>query len=454
MEEEAKGYVIIVDESVLDGAVEMQAVANAALTESLSDAVADPVNSQALPKRELLELRKSALMQVAHGIANPEDRIETMGVADGALERGLPRIAASKTVYAAPDGMRVMEGVGAILVDSDDIDIDAINNHPGVAVYPNVLVQMTAPDEEGASMDAGDVEAMDAGAFWHLNQVGLSSGEPGGEGIVIGVLDTGIDEYHPEFEGKAVHFAEFDMDGKPVDGPSRDAGSHGTHVSSIAAGNRFGAAPDADLAVAAVLTYPDPYGRLSGYLKQIVAGMNWMVTSRFVDGRVGADIVNASLGGSGYNNYLEQTVLTASGAGIPMVAAIGNDGRKGEGFHGSPGNYSTTISVGASGSYDIVAIFSDWQIGGPDPRISYPLPDLSAPGVDVLAAVPGGQYSRKSGTSMATPIVTGIAARRMADTPGLLRRPRALKPNLLAMLGPVAPHPTNRNFGGAGRIRA
>lgn len=452
--EEANGYVIIVDESVLDGAVEMKAVTNEGFAQSLSEDDPDPVTSQGLPKRELLELRKAALMQVAHGIANPDERIENMTVADDALGYGLPRIATSKAVSQTPEGMRVLEGVGAILVDYDDIDIDAINNQPGVAVYPNVLVQMAEPDFEGAAMDESDVDAMEESAFWHLSKVGLQSGQSGGNGIVIGVLDTGIDEYHPEFAGKTVSYAEFDSNGNLITTTSRDAGSHGTHVSSIAAGKRFGVAPDADLAVAAVLTYPNPHGQLSGYLKQIVGGLEWLIITQFTSGRIGADIVNASLGGSGYNNYLDQAVLNAQGAGIPMIAAIGNDGRKGAGHHGSPGNYRTTLSVGASDPNDTVAIFSDWQMSGPDPRIRYPLPEISAPGVSVMAAIPQGKYAPKSGTSMATPIVTGIAARRMAATPGLLRRPRALLPNLLSTLAPVLPHPNNRNFGGAGRIRA
>jgi subtilisin family serine protease len=147
-------------------------------------------------------------------------------------------------------------------------------------------------------------------------------------------------------------------------------------------------------------------------------------------------------------------VLNGLAAGISMIAAIGNDGRKGAGFHGSPGNYRTTLSVGASDVNDVTADFSDWQLSGADGRIQYPVPNLSAPGVDVVAAIPGNRYARMSGTSMATPLVTGIAARRMSANPALLGHPRALFLSLLSTLDTVQPHPYNRNYGGSGRIRA
>ncbi|MGC6328584.1 S8 family peptidase [Rhizorhabdus sp. FW153] len=448
------GYVIFVDEGVLDGSVEMFGMAAGALAALPSEAEAAATTAEALPPPELLTRRRAVLSQIAHGIDSPATRFDTLGTAADAATFGLPRIASIEPASEPPAGMRVLAGVGAILVDREDIDLEAIYSQPGVSVYPNVEVHMVHPDMEAVIDAEAGAAALADDPFWHLKKVGLSSGQSGGQGIMIGVLDTGVDVTHDEFANKIVHFREFDSDGRAVSDSARDAGMHGTHVSSIAAGQRCGAAPDADLAVAAVLTTLDAQGRLFGYLKQIAAGMDWLVQHQFRPERRGVDVVNASLGGAGYHPYLEQPVLNGLAAGISMIAAIGNDGRRGDGFHGSPGNYRTTLSVGASDDQDVIAIFSDWQLSGQDGRIQYPVPNLSAPGVDVLAAIPGNRYARMSGTSMATPLVTGIAARRMSANPGLLGHPRALFLSLLSSLDPVQSHPYNSNYGGAGRIRA
>ncbi len=448
------GYVIFVDESVLDGSVEMFGTAGGVFAALPSEAEAAATTAEALPPEELLSRRRAVLNQIASGIDNPSTRFDTLGSAGDAATFGLPKIASIEPASEPPADMRVLAGVGAILVDRDELDLEAIYSQPGVSVFPNLEVHMVHPDMDAVTGVAESAAAAVDDQFWHLKKVGLSSGQSGGQGIMIGVLDTGIDDSHAEFTGKVVHFREFGKDGQVVGSNARDAGMHGTHVSSIAAGRRCGAAPDADLAVAAVLTTPDAQGRLFGYLKQIAAGMDWLVQHQFRPGRRGVDVVNASLGGSGYQDYLEQPVLNGLAAGISMIAAIGNDGRRGAGFHGSPGNYRTTLSVGASDANDVIANFSDWQLSGPDGRIQYPVPNLSAPGVDVVAAIPGNRYARMSGTSMATPLVTGIAARRMSANPALLGHPRALFLSLLSTLDPVQPHPYNRNYGGAGRIRA
>jgi subtilisin family serine protease len=201
-------------------------------------------------------------------------RFETLGSADDAATFGLPKIASIEPQSEPPSDMRVLAGVGAILVDRDELDLEAIHNQPGVSVYPNVEVHMVHPDMATVLDAAAAADFAAADQFWHLGKVGLTSGQSGGQGIMVGVLDTGIDASHAEFVGKVVHFCEFDKDGKVVGSNARDAGTHGTHVSSIAAGRRCGAAPDADLAVAAVLTTADAQGRLFGYLKQIAAGMD------------------------------------------------------------------------------------------------------------------------------------------------------------------------------------
>lgn len=194
-------------------------------------------------------------------------------------------------------------------------------------------------------------------------------------------------------------------------------------------------------------------GQMSGSLVQIVNGFNWLITTKFRDGVFGADIVNASLGGSGFHTYLQSSVRTALRLGVPMIAAIGNDGRGGPGRHGSPGNYPEVLGVGASDQADVIADFSDWGVTAPPTGPAYPVPALCAPGVLVHAAKPSGGFQAMSGTSMATPVVTGVAARRMAANRALIGNPAALFTDLRARLAPYRPHPLG-NRGGAGRIVA
>jgi subtilisin family serine protease len=211
-------------------------------------------------------------------------------------------------------------------------------------------------------------------------------------------------------------------------------------------------APQADLAVAAVLTTQTPTG-MSGSLIQIVNGFNWLVTSNFGRSGVGVDMINASLGGSGFSIFLQSAVQNARSIGIPLIAAIGNGGRGGIGRHGSPGNYPETLSVGATDSNDQVADFSDWGVAPPPIGPRYSVPELCAPGVNVYAARPNNRMQYMSGTSMATPVVTGVAARRMANNPALKGKPLALFADLHRHLDPYTPGRVG-NMGGAGRIIA
>jgi subtilisin family serine protease len=278
-----------------------------------------------------------------------------------------------------------------------------------------------------------------------------------GAGILAGVLDTGIDATHPEFAGKLVHFAEFDPQGKPIAGaPPRDAGSHGTHVSGLIAGANVGLAPAASLAVAAVLTVLNAQGRLTGMLAQILAGLNWLLVQPFRgEENPGVDILNASLGGLGYNNYLYSALTSARLVpGTLMVAAIGNNALALGlppplvGRHGSPGNYDIVMGVGAHDAADDIAPFSDWGPVPAHPGVNKP--DLAAPGARVYSSVPGG-YQAMSGTSMASPVVCGTGALLLqkdptlnGDAPRLFNRLRQL----------VRPHttPANQARGGAGLL--
>lgn len=334
---------------------------------------------------------------------------------------------------------QILEGVGAIVLDDADVMPESLAGIAGLEVVENFTLHLPSPVLAAAAPPPSD---------WHLTQIGAWATGATGQEVLVGILDTGIDATHPEFAGRPIHFAEFDSNGNLISTVPRDAGDHGTHVAGIVAGVTRGVAPDASLAVAAVLTGPQG----SGSLVQVLNGMNWLITHPFRGQTIGVDVLNASLGAPGFHPFLQTPVRSGRALGILTIAAAGNDGLS-AGFHGSPGNYPNVLGVGATDITDRVAGFSAWGVAPPPAGPAYPVPALSAPGVAVDSAKPGGGFQRKSGTSMATPVVTGVAAQRLQAHPALRGNPAALLADLIGNTVAIASGP-NGNLGGIGRIVA
>ncbi|WP_350279882.1 S8 family serine peptidase [Kribbella sp. HUAS MG21] len=228
-----------------------------------------------------------------------------------------------------------------------------------------------------------------------------------GSGVQVAVLDTGVDATHPDLDGKVRESQDFS--GSPTG--TADHFGHGTHVAATiagtgagAGGTRKGVAPKADLLVGKVLG-DDGYG----YDSWIIAGMEW-ATSK------GAKVVNMSLGGGATDGTdpLSQAVndLTAQ-TGTLFVVSAGNEGA--DETVGTPGAAASALTVGAVDREDKLADFSSRG-----PRLGdYGLkPEITAPGVDIIAARATGTamgapvdelYTAASGTSMAAPHVAGAA---------------------------------------------
>lgn len=338
-------------------------------------------------------------------------------------------VAAPQAVAESP--VLILEGVGAIVMPEEMVDRAVIEGVMGATVIENFFIPLEAPVPRIGPRRSGRV-ARD----WHLKDINVAAAAAQGfkgNGRLIGVLDTGVDaRNHPEFAGKTIHFAEFDATGRLISNTMRDAGTHGTHVCGIIAGKTGGVAPLADLAVAAVLTIPGPRG-LGGYFAQILGGMNWLLTHPFTGDRndVGVDVMNASLGGGGYNSYYYSTLASARLiTGTVLSAAIGNAGPA-MNQHGSPGNYDIVVGVGAIDPKQDVASFSDWGVVPQHAGVRKP--DLCAPGHPIWSSLPGRKYGSMSGTSMAAPVVTGALALLLEKTPsfslnaaGLINRLRQL----------------------------
>ncbi len=226
-----------------------------------------------------------------------------------------------------------------------------------------------------------------------------------GEGITVGILDSGVDAEHPELKGKVDEFASFGLSGEiDEDVEPFDLYGHGTHCSGIICGETVGVAPKAHLYVGSVM----PTG--SGTFAQVIAGMNWILDpDSDPETDDGPSIVSMSLGGAADQDMVDIADVFER-SGVLLIASIGNSG---EGSSGTPGNIPSVLGVGAINENRFVADSSsgtiiDWQYYPYEKTVTKP--DLSAPGVLVYSSLPGGKYARLSGTSMAAPHVAGVSA--------------------------------------------
>jgi subtilisin family serine protease len=319
----------------------------------------------------------------------------------------------------------VANGMAVVLPRSQ---LHSLQSLPGVArIYPSLRYRPLldrSPQQIGAP------------ALW---APGLTNA---GEGIKIAVIDEGIDQTHPFFNpagyqmppgfpkgqtayttAKVIVARAFPPPrpawknaSKPFD---REHSFHGTHVAGIAAGNAdtvasgvriSGVAPRAYLGNYKALTIPtDADVGLDGNSPELVAAIEAAVED-------GMDVINMSLGEPEIEpsrDIVVQALGAATRAGVVPVIAAGNDFDDfGRGSVSSPGSTPEAITVGAvtttrAGVAGVVASFSS---SGPTPLSLRLKPEVSAPGVGILSASPGGGYVTLSGTSMAAPHVAGAAA--------------------------------------------
>ncbi|MEW6181955.1 MAG: S8 family peptidase [Bacillota bacterium] len=248
---------------------------------------------------------------------------------------------------------------------------------------------------------AADAELDDS---WGVKRIGAGAVHDAGnkgQGIKIAVIDSGIDYNHPDLDTNYAGGYDFvNNDNDPMD----DLG-HGTHVAGIVAAEDndagvVGVAPEASLYAYKVLG-ADGSGEWSDLIRALEAACDLCAGGQKV-------VVNMSVSAKKDAPGVHDAVKAAYEAGAVLVAAAGNSGnRAGAGDSIEyPARYEEVIAVAATDNTDTRAFFSS----------TGPQLELSAPGMDILSCIPGGDYIAASGTSMASPHVTGTAALFLADS--------------------------------------
>lgn len=247
----------------------------------------------------------------------------------------------------------------------------------------------------------------------------------GSKSVVVAVIDSGIDFSHPDLKAQA-WVNEKELNGLPgVDddgngyiddihgydfagnkGDSTDDNSHGTHCAGTigAKGNdgRGLVGVNWDVSMMGV-KFLDKQGR--GSLANAIKSIDYAR-------KMGARIMSNSWGGGAASDLLKKAIQEAANEGVLFVAAAGNDANDNDAMPSYPASYDVdnVLSVAAIDNRGALASFSNY--GAKSVHVA-------APGVNIISTVPGGKYDSYSGTSMATPHVSGIAALLLANNANL-----------------------------------
>jgi len=236
-----------------------------------------------------------------------------------------------------------------------------------------------------------------------------------GSGVTVAIVDTPVDYSHPQLKNQMIPGWDF-VDNIPV---AKAPHAHATHIAGVIGGEEGGAvlglAPQAKMMG---VSFMDATG--SGNLGDAIKAMNYAADH-------GAKIINNSWGGSACSLSMKSAMQALETKGVLLLVAAGNDGVDIEFTPTYPAafNLSNQVTVAAGNVYDTLAGFSN---------DSFKLVHLAAPGDGVFSSVPislgTNGYAYMSGTSMATPFVSGAAALLLGLRP--TATPAQLKQALLA----------------------
>lgn len=304
-------------------------------------------------------------------------------------------VIAAKLPQAAIDALKRNPNIEYVEIDERVFKCDTVN-------YTATNYTTNTKSIQTGEIYPMDIEILQQIVPWGIEKIGANLVHPYTKGFAtkVAAIDTGIDYNHPDLLPNYKGGFNFVSD---TPDPMDDNG-HGTHIAgTIAAADNdigvIGVAPEAYLYAVKVL---DSIG--SGYISDVIAGIQWAVNNYM-------RIANMSLGSRISNRSLKSACDNAYNQGLLLIAAAGNSGNA----HGTgnnvdyPARYDSVIAVAATDINDTRAFFSS----------TGPAVELSAPGVNINSTLRNNRYGTASGTSMATPHVTGTAALIMAYDPSL-----------------------------------
>ncbi len=288
----------------------------------------------------------------------------------------------------------------------------------GVEIEKVPLYHITAPPgactpwpdcKNGGNDDGGDSDS-DTRTHtpteqlpWGIETIYRNTGAipTGGSGVKVAILDTGVNEDHFDLKNRIVECKDFTKGPKAKNNSCQDDNGHGTHVAGtvLADGGSdglgiYGIAPEASL-----MAY------------KVCASACWTDDiAKAIDtaGKNGADIISMSLGGDSESSLIRDAINR--NLHVLIIAAAGNDGPD-DGSIDYPGANNNVIAVGALDSSLNVPTWSSRGINDGDGIIEEKEVEVAAPGVSIYSTWNDGSYNTISGTSMATPHVSGLAAK-------------------------------------------
>lgn len=328
-------------------------------------------------------------------------------------------------------GWRAVEGQWLVMIDADDLNqLD----QPGIHIIDQtrlaelglriVRFRVDSDLDSRAALTrilpAALVERLDRNHIYRpqgeTGSAGHSQATPGAacdNKVTIGMVDTAIQTDHPSFAGAHIIQKHF-VDNARLAKPFREPEAHGTAVASLLVGQGPDRAvaqlPGATLVNASVF-YSRKQLASGATLLHLIKGLNWLVSQH-------VDLINISMAGPD-NRLLAKVIERVSADGVPLVAAVGNDGPAAPPLY--PAAYPDVVGVTAVDSHHQIY---RWANQGDQV-------DFAADGVDVSVAQSDGGFTRLSGTSMATPMVTAQLACHLASS-------RASLPDLIRQLADQA----------------